>query len=395
MARPGSLVLLLVLALVGCSDVHTVAGTGAGGGKEAATPARDPIDPAVERFLDEALPEGPGITVATARGDELTHCAGRGLSDHAAKTPATCDTVYDVMSITKQFTAAAILKLEMTGKLHVGDPIGTYLGSVPDDKKDITLHQLLTHTAGLPQSLGDDYDPLTRAQMLDQAMKAPLQSGPGEEFHYSNLGYSLLAAIVEKVSGQSYERFLAQHLFRPAGMTRTGYVLPDWKRAQIAVEYDRNGRPQGRPTDHPWAPDGPYWNLRGNGGMLTTARDMFRWHRVLTGGTVLSTAAKQKLFAPHVRVPEVDGAYGYGWVVIDSDDDRFAWHDGGNDWSLATVAEFHRNKTMVFWVSNQAYRKGKWDLEDDHVELTQDIADRIRHATTGAESVSGGPGPRA
>ncbi|MEU5891925.1 serine hydrolase domain-containing protein [Streptomyces sp. NPDC047461] len=379
MALPGSLVLLLVLALVGCSDVHTVAGTGAGSGNEAAASVRDPIDPAVERFLDEALPEGPGITVATARGDRLTHCAGRGLSDHAAKTPATCDTVYDVMSITKQFTAAAILKLEMNGKLHVGDPIGTYLGRVSDDKKDITLHQLLTHTAGLPQSLGDDYDPLTRAQMLAQAMKAPLQSAPGKEFHYSNLGYSLLAAIVEKVSGQSYEHFLAQHLFRPAGMTRTGYVLPDWQRAQVAVEYDRNGRSQGRPMDHPWAPDGPYWNLRGNGGMLTTARDMFRWHRVLTGETVLSTAAKLKLFAPHVRVPEVDGAYGYGWVVIDSDDDRFAWHDGGNGWSLATVAEFHRDETMVFWVTNQAYRKGKWNLEDDHVELTQDIADRVRH----------------
>lgn len=379
MARRGSLVLLsLVLALVGCSDVHTVAGRGTGDEKEAAASARDPIDPAVERFLDGALPEGPGITVAAARGDKLTHCAGRGLSDHAAKTPATCDTVYDVMSITKQFTAAAILKLEMNGKLEVSDPIGTHLGRVPDDKKAITLHQLLTHTAGLPQSLGDDYDPLTRAQMLDQAMKAPLRSGPGKEFHYSNLGYSLLAAVVEKVSGQSYEHFLAQHLFRPAGMTHTGYVLPDWKRARVAVEYDEHGRAQGRPMDHPWAPDGPYWNLRGNGGMLSTARDMFRWHRALTGGTVLSPAAKQKLFTPHVRVPEVDGAYGYGWVVIDSDDDPFAWHDGGNDWSLATVAEFRRDETMVFWVSNHAYRKGKWDLEDGHVRLTQDIADRIR-----------------
>nr|WP_240982345.1 beta-lactamase family protein [Streptomyces sp. S3(2020)] len=368
---------MLALALVGCSDVHTVAGTGTGDGKQAAS-VRDPIDPAVERFLDGALPEGPGITVATARGDRLTHCAGRGLSDRAAKAPATCDTVYDVMSITKQFTAAAILKLEMAGKLQVSDPIGRHLGRVPDDKRTITLHQLLTHTAGLPQSLGDDYDPLTRAQMLAQAMKAPLQSGPGKEFHYSNLGYSLLAAVIEKVSGESYEHFLARHLFRPAGMTRTGYVLPDWRRAQVAVEYDEHGRAQGRPMDHPWAPDGPYWNLRGNGGMLSTARDMFRWHRALTGDAVLSPAAKLKLFAPHVRVPEVDGSYGYGWVVVGSDDDRFAWHDGGNDWSLATVAEFRRDGTMVFWVTNHAYREGKWNLEDDHLELTQDIADRVR-----------------
>ncbi|MFI1720668.1 serine hydrolase domain-containing protein [Streptomyces sp. NPDC020489] len=375
MARLGSLVLLLVLVLVGCSDVPPVTG----GEKEPVVSARpDPVDPAVDRYLDEALPKGPGITVVTARGGELTHCAGRGLSDQAARTPAACDTVYDVMSITKQFTAAAILKLEMDGRLRVGDPIGRYLGRVPEDKRSLTLHQLLTHTSGLPQSLGDDYEPLSRAELLAQAMRVPLRPGAGKEFHYSNLGYSLLAVIVEKVSGQSYERFLAQHLFRPAGMTRTGYVLPDWKRAQVAVEYDEDGRAQGRPMDHPWAPDGPYWNLRGNGGMLSTARDMFHWHRALTGGTVLSDAAQRKLFAPHVRIPELDGAYGYGWVVVGAGDDRFVWHDGGNDWSLATLARFRRDATLVFWASNHASRKGKWNLEDDHVELTRRIAERVR-----------------
>ncbi|MET8684884.1 serine hydrolase domain-containing protein [Streptomyces sp. NPDC004732] len=383
MARLGSLVLLLVLALVvGCSNLHTVAGAGTGGGRagEGAPVPSDRIDPAVDRYLDEALPEGPGITVAAARGDRLKHCAGRGLADRAAKTPATCDTVYDVMSITKQFTAAAVLKLEMAGKLRVSDRIGTYLGPVPADKRDITLHQLLTHTAGLPESLGDDYDRVSRAELLAGALKARLRSAPGKEFHYSNTGYGVLAAIIEKVSGQSYERFLAEQLFRPAGMTRTGYVLPAWQRAQVAVEYDRHGRAQGRPMDHPWAPDGPYWNLRGNGGMLSTARDMFRWHRALVGDTVLSTTAKRKLFAPQVRVPELDGSYGYGWVVVDSGDGRVAWHDGGNDWSLATVAEFRRQRVMVFWVSNHAYQKGRWNLEDDQLKLTHGVAERVRRA---------------
>ncbi|WP_409235202.1 serine hydrolase domain-containing protein [Streptomyces sp. PA5.6] len=192
-------------------------------------------------------------------------------------------------------------------------------------------------------------------------MKARLRSAPGKEFHYSNVGYSLLAAIVEKVSGQTYERFLAEHLFRPAGMTRTGYVLPDWDRAQVAVEYDRHRRAQGRPMDHPWAPDGPYWNLRGNGGML-------------------SAATKRKLFAPQVRVPELDGSYGYGWVVVDTDDGRVAWHDGGNDWSLATVAEYRRERIMVFWVSNHAYQKGKWNLEDGRLELSRGVAERVQRS---------------
>ncbi|GGV66062.1 serine hydrolase [Streptomyces longisporoflavus] len=379
MGRPGSLALILALALVGCSDAHTVAGPRSGGGKAGEAPvSRDPADPDIDRYLDRVLPQGSGITVAAARGGKLKHCAGRGYADRAAKTPATCDTVYDVMSITKQFTAAAILKLEMSGKLRVSDRIGEHLGAVPEDKRAITLHQLLTHTAGLPESLGDDYDPLSRRQLLTGVLKAPLRSAPGKEFRYSNAGYSLLAAIVEKASGLSYERYLAQSLFRPAGMTRTGYVLPAWKREQVAVEYDRHGRAQGRPMDHPWAPDGPSWNLRGNGGMLSTTRDMFRWHRALTGDSVLSETAKKKLFAPQVRVPQLDGAYGYGWVVVDSDDDRVAWHDGGNDWSLATVAEFRREGIFVFWVSNQAYQKGKWNLEDDQMKLTHGIAERLR-----------------
>ncbi|MFG2498909.1 serine hydrolase [Streptomyces sp. NPDC048441] len=139
----------------------------------------------------------------------------------------------------------------------------------------------------------------------------------------------------------------------------------------------RHGRPQGRPMDHPSAPDGPYWNLRGNGGMLSTARDMFRWHRALTGDSILSAAAKRKLFAPRVRVPELDGAYGYDWVVVDSDDGRVAWHDGGNDWSLATVAEFRRDGIMVFWVSNHACQKGRWNLQDAQLKLTQGVAERV------------------
>lgn len=174
---------------------------------------------------------------------------------------------------------------------------------MPADKRGITLHHLLTHKAGLAEGLGDDYEPVSRDEMLDKALKSKLVSRPGTEFHYSNTGFSVLAAIVEKVSGTSYERFLAKHLFAPAGMTQTGYVLPKFSRAQVAVEYDEEGASQGRPLDHPWAADGPYWYLRGNGGMLSTGRDMFRWHRALLGDTILSAAAKARMFEPHARIP--------------------------------------------------------------------------------------------
>jgi CubicO group peptidase (beta-lactamase class C family) len=355
------ILLVLVLVIAACSPAP-------------ARPGRE----SVADFLARILPDGSGGTVIAARGGRIVHCAGFGMADRAARVATTCDTAYDIMSITKQFTAAAILKLETMGDLRVRDPISGYLGPVPADKRGITVHHLLTHTAGLAEGLGDDYDVLSRDAMLTAALSSKLVSPPGAEFHYSNVGYSMLAAIIEKVAGIGYERFLAKYLFTPAGMTSTGYVLPRWDRDQVAVEYDADGRGQGRPYDHPWAADGPYWNLRGNGGMLSTARDMFRWHRALSGDSVLPTRARDKLFTPHVRIPELDESYAYGWAIRDTEHGRIAWHNGGNSWSLANYARSLNDGTMTFWVSNHAYQQDKWNLEDLEQDLTLGILDRAR-----------------
>ena len=363
-------VLITVLALAACGN----------GSQDPAAPATEPrrVDPSVEEFLDHTLPDEASGTVVAARDGEIAHCRGFGLADREAKVAAGCDTAYDIMSMTKQFNAAAILKLEMMGKLSVSDPMSKFVGPVPDDKRAITVHHLLTHTSGLTDQLGGDYEALSREEMLDAALESELRSAPGTEYSYSNLGYSILAAIVEKASGTSYERFLASHLFEPAGMRHTGYVLPEWKPEQVAVEYDENGEPKGKPFDHPWAEDGPYWNLRGNGGLLSTARDMFRWHAALEGDEVLSKSAKDKMFEPHV--PEEEGGdsyYGYGWVVSPTEEGRIVWHDGGNGWSFGVMARFPDQDTVVFWVSNHAYKCGEWNLEKQEQELTLGIAERV------------------
>jgi CubicO group peptidase (beta-lactamase class C family) len=371
--RSVAVVLIAALTLAACAD---------DGGEDSADPGGgDQADPSVARFLDRTLPEGASGTLAAARDGELVHCDGFGMADREARVAAGCDTVYDIQSITKQFTAAAILKLEMMGELRVSDPISEHLGPVPADKREITLHHLLTHTAGLPAALGGDYQPLSREQMVAEALESKLRSRPGATYHYSNLGYSLLAAIVEKASGMGYEEFLAEHLFAPAGMTQTGYVLPEWRPDQVAVEYDARGEPQGRPFDHPWAEDGPYWNLRGNGGLLTTALDMFRWHLALDGEEVLDQRAKEKLFHPYVLEFEGgDSYYGYGWVVQRSDDHgRFVWHDGGNNWSYSLFTRFLDEGVMVFWTTN-SYRDEDegWNLPRLEPMLTDGVADRVR-----------------
>ena len=142
------------------------------------------------------------------------------------------------------------------------------------------------------------------------------------------------------------------------------------------------GASQGRPFDHPWAADGPYWNLRGNGGLLSTARDMLRWHRALNGEESLDRGPKKELFEP--RVLEEKGGeayYGYGWVVLDADRGRVAWHNGGNGWSYGEFARLLDDRVMVFWVTNRVEDRAEgWNLEQLGVRLTRGMAVRARGA---------------
>ena len=338
-----------------------------------------PSTKTIERLLEAKLPDGSSGTLVAALDGEMVVCQGWGLADREAEVAADCDTAYDIMSMTKQFTAAAILKLQMQGKLAVSDPISTYIGEVPADKRAITIQQLLTHTSGLVEILGGDYEPLTRAGMVAGAIGSKLQSEPGDEHHYSNLGYSLLAAIIEEASGMGYEKYLSEYLFAPAGMTQTGYVLPDWRPEQVAVEYDAEGVSQGRPFDHPWDDDGPYWNLRGNGGLLSTAGDMFRWHRALEGEQVLDEQALEELFEPRVLEEPGGGTYyGYGWVVADTDDGEILWHNGGNGWSYGEIARVPDAGAMVFWATNHYRSKtGDWDFESLGQAITGGVLKRL------------------
>ncbi|QVQ54194.1 beta-lactamase family protein [Spiractinospora alimapuensis] len=332
----------------------------------------------IQPFLDEELPDGSSGTLVAAIGDEKILCHAWGQADREAATDATCDTVYDTMSMTKQFTAAGILALQSQGELGVSDSITDHLDSVPTDQAEITIDQLLTHTSRLPESLGRDEEPLTRDELVARAFTAERLESPGDTYQYSNVGYSLLALIIEEASGMTYEEYLAENLFEPAGMTDTGYVLPDWSEDQVAVEYDEEGQAQGRPYERPWDEDGPYWNLHGNGGLLSTAHDMFRWHVALMGDTVLDTEAKEQLFLPTVREEPDSTYYAYGWGA-DSEDSDVLWHDGGNDYSSGWISRQRDGDAFVFWVSN-ASRSDAWDLGESGEDITDGVMRRLANA---------------
>jgi len=320
----------------------------------------------------EAVASGFSGFVLVAKGQEILFEKSIGLANKKDRYQFTTETVIDTLSLTKQFTAAAILKLEEHGVLSVHDTLDRFYKNIPDDKKKITLHHLLTHTSGIGEYYKSDYSEVSRDQLEQYVLHSQLRSIPGEEYHYSNIAYSLLGIVIEKASGQTYEEFLHQHIFIPAGMTKTGYRIPDWSLTEVAVGYRSqsglfNQRllarlgyifgsidKWGTPLDQNWAEDGPWWSLRANGGLLSTIKDLHRWHLALETDHVLSKNSKKKLYSSFIEMnKEGTRHYGYGWIISnDHQGNRRISHDGANPYFFSRFTNFIDDGVVLLVVSN-------------------------------------------
>ncbi len=298
----------------------------------------------IDEYLTAITPFGYSGAILVAKYGEILINRGYGLAVREKGIRNTSETVFCTGSITKQFTAAAILKLEMLGKLSVSDTLDKFFSDVPADKQKITLHHLLTHTSGLVGDVGGDYEVAERHETVQKILAQPLRSEPGTKFLYSNAGYSLLAAVIEKTGGRTYEDFLSRNLFKPAGMSDTGYRLPRWKNKVIAHWYVGE-KDNGIPLDRPF----PYWNLIGNGGILSTTADMFKWSLALKGNKILSSEAKKTLWTP------VLNDYACGWDVLTTAGGKLFQHDGAS--SLGSSADFRlfvEADIVIMLFSNQS-----------------------------------------
>jgi CubicO group peptidase (beta-lactamase class C family) len=299
------------------------------------------LGPRLDDYLSRLEALGFSGTALVQKNSSVILRKGYGWADKTINRRMTTENVVDLGSITKQFTAAAILRLEADGKLNTSDPITRFFKDVPPDKRRITLHHLLTHSAGLESDFAEsDYEPVLRDEYVRRTLASALMSAPGEHYAYSNAGFSLLAAVVEIVSGRTYEGYLAEHLFRPAGMTETGYKLPRWPAERIAHGYSA-GEDWGTIIARISPPEAPYWALRGNGGIHSTLTDVALWNEALATDRVLPATARRKLTTPYIDEDESGKTrYAYGWVVERTPrGTRDIWHNGGND---IYSAELHR-----------------------------------------------------
>jgi CubicO group peptidase (beta-lactamase class C family) len=325
---------------------------------EAAIAVPDPLVARIDSFMQANVAAGFNGSLLVIRDGKTLIDTGYGLRDREQKLPNTSATVHAIGSITKQFTAACILKLQEMGKLKVTDPMSNYLENVPVDKSGITLHHLLTHSAGFLGAIGDDQEAINGADFTKLALATPLKFAPGSGYEYSNVGYSLLGIIVEIVSGGAYERFLHDELLVPAGLTHTGYRMPDWSKEDLAIGYRKDGTRWGTMLDQPTVNGGPGWHLRANGGILSTTHDMAGWVDALVMHKVLDSTSVASMFAPHVEEGEGAGShYGYGWAIFSTPrNTRLITHNGGNGVQFADVLFYADEGVTVVLMSNASVR---------------------------------------
>ncbi len=289
-----------------------------------------------------------------------------GFANREQGIKADARTTWNLGSITKQFTAAAILRLEELGKLRTTDSIARWFPAAAGPKRAITLHQLLTHTAGFESDYAPgDYVPNTRTEYMQRMLDGPLMSPPGTEHEYSNAGYSMLAAIIEMVTGKEFEAALTELVLAPAGMTETGYLRPNWPAARISHGY-QDGRDWGTIPDRLKVKGAPFWALRGNGGLQTTLADMARWEQVASTKLVLTDSSRRKWMTGYVNEgPQGRSRYAYGWAVHPSArNTRVVEHNGGNGIFVAEFRRFIDEGITIFLTSSVAELKASPVIDD-------------------------------
>lgn len=304
-------VVAAVAVLAACTDDRDTPPVGVGAG---ASTAAAHCTPDLDTALRAWARAGFSGSVAISTGGRVECLAGYGSANDATGTPNAVDTVFDLGSVTKAFTAATVLDLAARGRLSVDDRVGRLLPELTGPVADVTVRQLLLHTSGLTGSHGQDHRPLDRAAALAAISHLDLAFTPGSDYAYSNAGYTLLALVIEAVSGTSYRRYTASTILRlPDGRVAGGF----WDGTPAApgpraVGYLDDGRP-GESGDFA----GPHWALDGNGGLAMTMRDLADWTHALFGGRLVPREVVEAIGTPGYDLGE-GRSETPGWVAVDA-----------------------------------------------------------------------------
>lgn len=341
-----------------------------------------PVEPVAQEGLDwigDALAKGrpatgaPGFSIALVKDGQVAWAGGDGVAHLEHDIPAGADTIYRVGSITKTITAVAVLQLVEKGLVGLDDPIAKYIPLYPKERSSIiTVRHVLTHTSGIrhyhyergeKEGLPPTYFPTSvDALNIYGVAEEPLQFEPGTNTRYSTYAFRLLGDVIEKASGITWEAYLRDHVFRPAGMTSSLVEHPLEVVPRRAGHYRRAG--MGNPREgikQPWPAgalfiNAPYvdfsykWSAAA---VLSTAEDLARYDIALENGTLLKPATVELMHTPHVLPNGEVTTFGLGWRV-NTDGMGRTWvsHGGGTTGQTSHILRYPKGRTSVSVLSN-------------------------------------------
>ena len=321
-----------------------------------------PVDPNIlqERitkfatYLDRLEPFGFSGTVLIAHEDNILLEKGYGYMDYGKGIKMRKDAIQSLGSISKQFTGMLIMRLVDAGKVRTDDTLDKYFDGIPEDKSKITIHQIMTHTAGLTHTIGDDFEYMAPAEYIQQFYDSELLSEPGTQYAYSNLGFSLAAMIAEKIEKKPYIE-LMREIWSDLGITSASWFGDPMYNEQNSVAYYVDGKRRGsvREWEGSWNTERPYWAILGNGGVVITPQDMHTYLQALFTGNLISESSLKQMLTPELN------DYGYGWDIIDTDVGTMIRHDGGSDAGVAAAARYYLDHQLTILIASNGNINGR------------------------------------
>ena len=304
----------------------------------------DAVDKFVaERMLDMKI---PGLALAVLQDGKVVKMSVYGQANLETGTPVKSESVFIIASLGKQFVAAAILLLQRDGKLALDDKASKYLDGFPEPWKEITFRQLLTHTSGIVRDPAD-YHPYKQqpvTEVIEAMYSVPLNSKPGEKWLYSNVGYYILAEAITKISGKPWDKFIAERIFVPAGLTATRTTSPSDIIPNRVSGYHQ--APEGRTNAENWLA------VRPSGSFLSTIQDLAKWDAFLDKGNLLTETERRLMWTRGALTDNTPVNYGLGWNVDSYLGRTRINHDGQYPGFRADYERFPDDKLSVIVLAN-------------------------------------------
>jgi D-alanyl-D-alanine carboxypeptidase len=305
----------------------------------------------VDRYIQSQMKEHriPGVALKIIRNGKPTKTAAYGLANLELNVRTKPETVFEIGSVTKQFTAAEILMLAQEGKLSVDDRISKHLQGTPAAWAEVTIRHLLTHTSGIKSYTGLDgfqlWRHLKQAQFIEKIGKEPMEFAPGSSWKYCNTGYNLLGYIIENVSGQNYWDFMSQRIFQPLGMHATTNRLPSLVITNRAAGYEQ--------TNKVWINrDSDLTEVFAAGAIASTVGDLAKWNTALDSDRLLTPASKAQMWTPVTLNDGTVKKYGFGWNVDEVEGHKNIGHGGSTSGFSATIQRFPDDRLAIIILTN-------------------------------------------